>query len=140
MFTSELTQYIRDKKNQKVGIISAFKIDATNLENFDGEKCKKPFVVIVHSKARDKVDKFDFEFGKEILYNKLYYVLSSLNPYIPKREKFVFQKPSRETVKYYNQMEERCKRYFKDCEKIIKFIDMFEYNIEEFQNNDETED
>lgn len=131
MSSDSLMQYIKDKNGRKCGIISAFKMDSDKFNNWfcNNEKYKKnkSFVMIIHSKARPGVDKYDFERGMNIIMEKYVFMIDILTGKKQKREKFVDEIPSKQILKYYKDMKERARRYFKDCDEIICYYEMFEY-------------
>jgi hypothetical protein len=135
---NELIQYIRTNKNirdgktprTKIGMIQAFKI---KLEDFNDE-CSdikyhkdKPFVIIVHSKVHTGCDEFDIDKAFDICYHRSEFMLDVLSGQKQRRQKSIENKPTREILKYYDEMVDRCRRYFKDCGEIITYPDIFDY-------------
>jgi hypothetical protein len=121
-----LITYIRDKKNRKIGTIQAFKVVPEYLKEEYDIHVEKPIVVIVHNKRNVKIDKFDWKKEYEIISSRLeYYILNFQNE--TKRKKYIDQQPTRDLKKYYQDMIVRCQRYFKDCDQIVSYIDMFDY-------------
>jgi hypothetical protein len=127
-----LKQYIKNKdiSRNKVGLIQAFKVDPEwfNYQCVDSAlKKSKPFVIIVHSKAHSGLDKFDLEKAEDITYSKCDFVIEVLSGEKQKRKKYLYEMPTKETLKLYKDMYERSRRYYKDCDEIIMYHEVFEY-------------
>jgi len=125
-----LITHIRDKKNQRIGVIRAFKINQKYFnENYDHD-IEGPIVVIVHSKTNTNIDKWNPEKEDRIIDSRLEFCLASIKSGI-KRNKKKSQKPTIELKDLYESMDQRAKRYFKDCKEIYWYINMFNYTLEE---------
>ena len=61
-------------------------------------------------------------------------MLRVLGGQLKPREKHIYKMPCKKIVNYYKDMYERARRYYKDCDVITKYYDMFEYK------NTKTED
>ena len=122
-----LITHIRDKKNQRIGVIRAFKIVPKYFNEIYDYDIEGPIVVIVHSKTNTNVDKWNQEKEDRIIDSRLEFCLASIKSNI-RRNKKKSQKPNTELKDLYKSMEQRARRYFKDCSEIYWYIDMFEYN------------
>ena len=132
-----LKEYIRENKNRtkdiprnKIGLIQAFKIDPEwfNEDCVDVNFHKtKPFIVIVHSKARPGFDIFNLEKAEEVTYSKCEFVLEVLSGQKQRRKKYIELMPTREILGYYKDMYERTRRYYKDCDEIIQYHEIFDF-------------
>ena len=137
MYNPILTQYIREnndrltnKPRTKIGIIRAFKVSPEEIN----ENCvdpyfekRKPIVIIVHAKTHLGYDEFDIDKGENICYDRCLFVIKSLSGIVAKRKKYMSEMPSKQILKYYKEMYERARRYFKDCDEIVNYYDVFEY-------------
>lgn len=138
-YQTELMEYIRLNKYKKDGISSRTKVGmiiATKIEaEYFNEDCKNtgyyrktPFVIIVHSKVRSNSDDvFNLDKAYDICESKLDYVYKILTGENQRRFKDFQDRPSRDIMKYYLDMEDRSRRYFKDCKEVIMYHDVFNY-------------
>jgi len=132
-----LKEYIRDNKDRtkdiprtKLGLVQAFKIDPEwfNPQCADVNLQKtKPFVVIVHSKARPGVDEFDLEKAEDVTFSKCDFVVEVLSGQKQRRQKHIDDMPSKKILDYYKDMYDRSRRYYKDCDEIIQYHEVFDY-------------
>jgi len=123
-----LITHIRDKKNQRIGVIRAFKIIPKYFNETYDHDIEGSIVVIVHSKTNTNVDKWNQEKEDRIIDSRLEFCLNGIKSNIIKRNKKSSQKPTKELKDLYRSMEKRSRSYFKDCSEIYWYIDMFEYN------------
>ena len=126
-----LITHIRNKKNQRIGVIRAFKITPKYFNETYDHNIESPIVVIVHSKTNTNVDKWNQEKEDRIIDSRLEFCLASIKSNIIKRNKKKSQKPTTELKDLYKSMEKRSRRYFKDCALFYWYIDMFDYTLEE---------
>ena len=113
-----LTQYIRNSKNQKVGVIQSYLVvdDKTNVEH----------VFIVHSKTHSKKDKFNENIMWGIIRNRLEYMRRIIFENETKRLKF--KKPFvGDLKKTYDKFLKRSNAYFKNAGMFHIYPDLFEY-------------
>jgi hypothetical protein len=129
---SRLTQYIKDRKGRRCGVIEGFKItpDYYNIyavENDESKKISEPFVIIVHSKVRPNCgDKFQSYIGQNLNIEKVTFVIDVMAGNVNRRIKYKNQKPVGDTLKLYEFMKNRVIRYFK-TDKIYMYHDFFDY-------------
>lgn len=129
---SRLTQYIKDRKGRRCGVIEAFKINSDYyniyaVENDESKKIDEPFVVIVHSKVRPNCgDKFQSYIGRNLNIDKVRFVIDVMAGNVDRRIKYKNQKPVGDTLKLYEFMKNRVIRYFK-TDKIYMYHDFFDY-------------
>ena len=131
-FNSELTQYIKDKKTgKKLGMIQAFKIGHLWFNDQcvnSAFKKTKPFVVIVHSKVRPNCeDVFDIGRADEICTEKCDFVIRVLSGQKQRRTKYMEEMPIKATLVYYKEMYDRARRYYKDCDEIVQYHEVFDF-------------
>ena len=120
-----LTKYIK-KSNKKVGAIRAQKITFTP-EN-------KNVVFIAHSKAHLKMDKFNMSMMTHILesrYKYMYDIICNRMEYRIKNDKSY----PPQLKKLYKYMFNRSKNYFKDCDLVYQYVNMFNYIGDEDKYN-----
>ena len=125
-----LTKYIK-KSNRKVGAIRAQKITLTP-EN-------KNIVFIAHSKAHSKMDKFDKSMMIHILENRYKYMYDIICNKMEYRIKNDKSHPP-QLRRLYEYMFNRSKNYFKDCDLVYQYVNMFNYISKEDQFGDNIED
>jgi hypothetical protein len=114
---NNLTKYIR-KSNKKVGAIRAHKIQLT-----PGDKA---VVFITHAKAHSKMDKFNKSMMTYILDNRCLYMYKILYYSKNIRVKDINSCPQY-LKRLYMELEERSRKYFRDCNEIYSYINMFDY-------------
>jgi len=123
-----LITHIRNKKNQRIGVIRAFKITPKYFNETYDHNIENPIVVIVHSKTNTNVDKWNQEKEDRIIDSRLEFCLTSIKSSI-RRNKKKSQKPTTELIRLYESIERRAIKYFKDCYKFYWYINMFDYTI-----------
>lgn len=127
-----LTQYIKSESGKRCGLIETFKI---NVDDFNDNYCinsdyhvSKPFVLITHSKVNpNSEDVFNVDKAYHICDSRSEYMLRVLGGQLKPRVKHIYKMPSTKIINYYKDMYERARRYYKDCDIITRYYDMFEY-------------
>ena len=116
-----LTQYIRNNKNQKVGVIQAYLVtnDRTNVEH----------VFIVHAKAHSKKEKFNENVMWSIILNRLEYMQDVF--FECKDKRIIANHLVGDLKKTYDKFLKRSTAYFKSASIFHIYHDSFEYIDEE---------
>jgi len=115
-----LTQYIRNNKNQKVGVIQAYLV--TSVNNVE-------HVFIVHAKAHSKKDKFNENVMWSIIRNRLEYMQDIFLE--GKNKRVIANHLVGDLKKTYGKFLKRSKAYFKTANIFHIYHDAFEYIDEE---------
>ena len=114
---NNLTKYIR-KSRKKVGAIRAHKIQLTPSD--------KTIIFITHAKVHSKKDKFNKSMMTHVLDSRCIHMYNILYNNKNVRIKDIKSCPPYLT-KLYKELEERSRKYFRDCDEIYLYINMFDY-------------
>jgi hypothetical protein len=114
---NELVEYIRDKKNNRCGVIKACKVDLGDRKE----------VFILHTKVHSKKDTFDMNMVDRIVNCRLEFMSKySKNQNLKKRIKKEYNLSSK-IIMLYADMTRRAIYYFKDCDVFRLYIECFDY-------------
>lgn len=124
-----ISEYIRDKKNNKIGLIKAYIHEQTLYDDWNGNaKCAK-YILITHSKANTTYEDFNVNKAHAICNDRAQYMLRVLIGTEEQRTKkrYMFESVDMDCV--YASFSNRCRRYYKDLTTIVTYPQMFFYII-----------
>lgn len=118
---SYIFEYIYDRKKgrkMKTGCIRAYAVELENEESV---------IFISHSKANINFDKYDPCIEQTIIFNRMMHMYDFVCGNAPFRTKIKDPNSVFKWNKLYNRMEERARKYFKQCSRVVRYIDCFRY-------------